>query len=80
MGFSSVGAANWSLGLHLTSNSLPEGYNTEIKYPFTASFFADYACRDVAEAFAPAVQKLINEVVTAPQFMQLIRSPNLTTN
>lgn len=72
--FSSAGDAHWLLGLHLASNTLPEGYNANIKYPFSASFFADYACRDVAEAFAPAVQQLVRKAVTAPEFEQLIRS------
>jgi|LSQX01.2.fsa_nt_gb hypothetical protein len=80
LGFSSVGSANWALGLHLASSSLPEGYDVNIRYPFSASFFADYACRDVAEAFAPAVQKLVNETVTAPQFMQLIQPPKVGVN
>ena len=72
LGFSSVGDAHWALGLHLASDSLPQGYNADVKYPFSASFFADYACRDVAEAFAPAVQQLVRKAVTAPEFQQLI--------
>ncbi len=77
LGFSSAGAANWAIGMHLASDSLPAGYDTNIKYPFSSSFIADYACRNVAEAFAPAVQQLVKKAVTAPEFQQLIRPSGL---
>ncbi|MDO5667620.1 MAG: hypothetical protein Q4G44_07335 [Alcaligenaceae bacterium] len=77
LGFSSMGDAHWALGLHLKSSAMPSGYSVEIKYPFSSSYFADYACRDVAGAFAPAVQQLVKKVVTAPEFQTLIGPASL---
>ncbi len=73
LGFSSMGDSNWTMGLHLVSKSMPDGYTVDIQYPFTAGFIADFACRNVAEAFAPAVQQLVRKAVTDPQFKQLIK-------
>ena len=74
LGFSSgVTDANWTMGVHLSSNSMPDGYNADIQYPFSASFIADFACRNVADAFAPAVQQLVKKAVSDPDFKQLIK-------
>ena len=74
LGFSSgITDANWTMGMHLTSKSMPEGFNADIQYPFSASFIADSACKSVADAFAPAVQRLVNKIVSGAEFKQLIK-------
>lgn len=68
--FSSVSPANWEIALSVRSNVSP-GYTVKTKYVFDTSFSAYSACKNVADAFAPAVQDLLKAVVTNPQFSSL---------
>lgn len=70
--FSSVSPANWEIVMRLSSNK-SSGYTVAVKYDYDTSFDAWSACRNVADAFAPAVQELLKKVVTHPQFSQLSR-------
>ena len=72
LSFSSVAPAHWDLAMRVSSNHAP-GYLVSVRYGFTTSFDAFSACKNVADAFAPAVQELLRQVVTHPQFPQLIR-------
>lgn len=72
LSFSSVSPANWEVTLRVSSNR-HQGYPVAVKYNFDTSFDAWSACRNVADAFAPAVQELLHQVVTNPQFQQLIK-------
>lgn len=72
MSFSSVSPANWELSMRLSSNKSP-GYSVTVKYNYDTSFDAISACRNVADAFSPAVQELLRQVVSNPQFTQLIQ-------
>jgi hypothetical protein len=72
LAFSSVSPANWEITMHVSSNKSP-GYQVAIKYNYDTSFDAYSACRNVADAFSPAVQELLRQVVTNPQFTQLVR-------
>ncbi len=40
-------------------------------YRFDTSWSAYSACKNVADAFGPAVQELLHQVVTNPQFAKL---------
>ncbi|TDF35147.1 hypothetical protein EYS14_22485 [Alteromonadaceae bacterium M269] len=71
LSFSSVSPASWKLNLTVASNK-SAGYTVEIEHPFKTSFSAYGACQNVAQAFAPAVQSLIAEVVKHPDFEKLI--------
>lgn len=51
-----------------TSNQKGASFNTVSEYPFSSSFIGDKACQEVAQAFAPAVQKLIGDIVRNPAF------------
>jgi hypothetical protein len=61
---------NWSFTLTLT-NHRNESFTTQSRFPFSGSFVADKACQEVAQAFSPAVQKLIEDVVQNPKFRQI---------
>jgi len=71
LAFSSMSPANWEITMRVTSNK-SQGYPVAVKYNFDTSFDAYSACRNVADAFTPAVQELLRKVVTDPQFNQLV--------
>lgn len=70
LSFSSVSPANWNIAMAVKSNSSP-GYTVSTKYEFGTSFIAYSACKNVADAFGPAVQELLKQVVSDPQFKSL---------
>lgn len=70
--FSSVSPANWEIAMRVSSNK-SSGYTVSVKYNYDTSFDAFSACRNVADAFSPAVQELLRQVVTNPQFTQLVK-------
>jgi hypothetical protein len=72
LAFSSVSPANWEISMRVSSNKSP-GYTVAVKYNYDTSFDAISACRNVADAFAPAVQELLRQVVSNPQFTQLVK-------
>lgn len=63
---------NWSFTLTVTNNR-KESFTTTSTAPFSGSFSADKACQEVAQAFAPSVQKLIEDVVRNPKFKELAK-------
>jgi hypothetical protein len=67
---SGITDGKWQFTLTIT-NSKNSSYSTKSVYPFSGSFIADRACQEVAQAFGPAVQKLIGDVVTNPKFKDL---------
>jgi len=67
---SGMTGGNWSISLTV-ANNISQSFTTKSTYPFSGSFVADKACQEVAQAFSPAVQKLIEEVVSNPQFATL---------
>ena len=58
--------------MRVHSNVSNEGYPVEVNYTFDTSWTAYSACKNVADAFGPAVSQLIHEVVTSPKFVQLV--------
>jgi hypothetical protein len=70
LSFSSVSPANWTIKMFVKSATSP-GYEVSVKYQFDTSWTAAGACRNVADAFGPAVQSLLKEVVNNPQFAAL---------
>lgn len=55
------------------SNERNESFTTNSTFPFSGSFVADKACQEVAQAFQPAVHKLIEDIVLNGQFKQIAR-------
>lgn len=68
--FSSVSPAYWQITMAVKS-PVDNGYKVSVKYPFDTSWTAAGACKNVADAFGPAVQELLKQVVTNPQFSAL---------
>lgn len=67
---SGMSDGNWILALTI-SNARSESFTTKTKFNFAGSFFGDKACGDVSQAFVPAVQRLIEDVVRDPRFKQI---------
>lgn len=61
---------NWTIALTV-SNNKSQSVSAKAIYPFAGSFVADKACQEVAQAFSPAVQKLIATTVSNPSFKSL---------
>lgn len=72
LSFSSVSPANWMISMSVKSPNAA-GYTVSTKYAFDTSWTADSACRNVADAFGPAVQDLLKQVVTNAQFPTLAK-------
>jgi hypothetical protein len=72
LSFSSVTPASWNISMSVKSNN-SVGYTVNVNYPFDTSWTAVSACQNVANAFAPAVQPLLRQVVTHPQFASLAK-------
>ena len=68
--FSSVSPASWEISMSVKSNT-SAGYTVAVKYPFNTSWDAYSACKNVADAFGPAVQALLKQVVINPKFRLL---------
>lgn len=53
------------------SNARNESFTTKSMFGFSGSFVADKACQETAQAFAPAVQRLVEDIVRDPQFRKV---------
>jgi hypothetical protein len=69
--FSSVSPASWEITFSVSSNK-SDGYSVTTKYPFKTSYSAYSACKNVADAFGPAVQQLIRDISNHQDFGALI--------
>jgi hypothetical protein len=54
-----------------------EGYEVESSHEFSTNWVADKACQQVAQAFEPAVEELIEKIVEHPGFRSLVASPKI---
>ncbi len=72
LSFSSVSPARWTIAMSVKSETSP-GYKVTVDYPFDTSYSAYNACKNVADAFGPAVQELLRQVVSNPQFAALAK-------
>lgn len=72
LSFSSTSPAYWSIKLNVKSNH-SEGYTVAVKYGFDTSWSAQSACKNVTDAFGPAIQELLKQVVTNQKFALLTK-------
>ena len=68
---SNIGAGQWSIKVQVSSNSNPEGFSAKSEHQFSTNWIADKACQQVAQAFGPALQDLIFQIISHPQFKTL---------
>ncbi len=71
--FSSVSPASWDISMKISSTTNTAGYSVSVKFPFGTSWDAMSACKNVADAFGPAVQELLKQVVSHPDFATLAK-------
>lgn len=69
--FSSFGTGYWDIVVTIGSNKF-DGYQIVTHYEFATSFDAWSACRNTANAFGPAVQTVIRNIISDPQFERLL--------
>ncbi len=70
---SNIGSGRWIISLNVSSILNP-GFNVKQIYEFSTNFVADKACQQVAQAFVPAVQALISNMVSNPKFQALVEA------
>lgn len=70
---SMMGDGAWDFGVTLTSSN-GQSLSVSKDYHFAASFVGDAACHNVADAFAPAVQALVEKAVEDPRFPLLLKT------
>jgi hypothetical protein len=66
------GSANWEFSVKVSSSN-GKSFTVKSKKDYSSSFMAHYACNDMAEAFKPAVQKLITKIINHPEFQTLTK-------
>jgi hypothetical protein len=71
--FSSISPAGWEITITLSS-STGASYQTKARYNFDSSWNAINACKNVADAFAPAVQETLKKAIFDARFKSLIVS------
>jgi hypothetical protein len=67
---SNVGAGKWMFDVIVSDNS-GNSYKVKSLFDFSTNWFADKACQQVAQAFVPAVQNLIKDIISHPKFKSL---------
>ncbi|MFO1187032.1 MAG: hypothetical protein U1E87_06015 [Alphaproteobacteria bacterium] len=63
----------WEFGLTLANESNGVTYSVSDHYKFQSGFDAMTACKQTAEAMTPAVQHLIYQAVSSPEFAKLMK-------
>jgi len=62
----------WDFSLQVANPSNGRSVTTSMQYHFDSGFIGDNACRNVANAITPSVQRLINRTISDPGFAALI--------
>lgn len=75
LSFSTVSPANWQMTLTLSS-STGASYQVTNRHDFGTSFNAVSACKNTADAFAPAVQDTLKKAIADPRFKSLVQAGN----
>lgn len=68
---SNIGIGEWSIKVKVSSKEKPDGFLVESKTDLSTNWVASKACQQVAQAFGPALQDLIQKIVSHPQFKAL---------
>ncbi len=68
---SNLGTAHWQFTLKLSSSN-SKSIVVNSKYKFSGSFIGAQACAEMAQALTPAVQHLIDDIISNPEFRTLL--------
>lgn len=68
-----LGNAYWEFKLKVTSSN-GKSFDVTSRYDYESSFSAYSACTEMQRSYLPAVQELVNKIVTNPQFPELLKS------
>lgn len=68
---SNIGAGKWIIKVKVSSKEKPDGFSVDSQTEFSTNWVADKACQQVAQAFGPALQDLIQKIILHPQFKML---------
>lgn len=66
-----LGNAYWEFKMKITSSN-GKSFDIASRYDYESSFTAYSACSEMQRSYLPAVQELVNKIVTHPQFRELI--------
>jgi hypothetical protein len=67
-----LGNAYWEFKIKVTSSN-GKSINVTSRYDYESSFTAYSACTEMQRSYLPAVQELVNKIVTNPQFTELLK-------
>jgi hypothetical protein len=67
-----VGDGKWMFVMRISADG-KESFTVDSEYPFSCSWLGDRACQQVPQAFSPAVQKFIKDILNHPGFAAMIR-------
>jgi hypothetical protein len=67
-----LGNAYWEFKVKVTSSN-GKSFDVTSRYDYESSFTAYSACTEMQRSYLPAVQELVNKIVTNPQFTELLK-------
>jgi hypothetical protein len=67
-----LGNAYWEFKVKVTSTN-GKSFDVTSRYDYESSFTAYSACSEMQRSYLPAVQELVNKIVTNPQFPELLK-------
>lgn len=70
-GSTMLGNAYWEFKLKVSSSN-GKSFTVDSRYDYESSYTAYSACSEMQRSYLPAVQQLINQIVTHPQFGELL--------
>jgi len=71
-GSTTLGNAYWEFKITVKSSN-GTSYKVNSRYDYESSYMATSACSEMQRSFVPAVQKLINDIVQNPKFVDLLK-------
>lgn len=71
-GSTTLGNAYWEFKVKVTSSN-GKSIDVVSRYDYESSFTAYSACSEMQRSYLPAVQELVNKIVTNPQFPELLK-------
>jgi outer membrane murein-binding lipoprotein Lpp len=68
-----LGNAYWEFKVKVSSSN-GKSFDVLSRYDYESSFNAYSACSEMQRSYLPAVQQLVNKIVTDPRFKELLKS------